>query len=283
MMCFGKSGTEGKILKTMLQKLLPFALVAVVLLTSAASFAQPQAKPNALLQKMEADGARIDFLGQAYGLDGWMVTDPKAGTQYMYTTAEGALVAGMLFAPDGRLETMRQLRAYKEKADAAAEKLPSKAEKFYAAVEKAHWVALGENTAPYLYVFVNVGCAHCLDFWKDIESGVRGGSLQVRLVPYGAQEVNRDGAAALLSAERPDEAWQAYARGDVTALGKDKIKDGFYAKVDENTALARDWKLPAPPFTLYRRPADGIVTAIAGRPENKMLLPAEMLNLGGKP
>lgn len=270
-------------MKTGVRKILQLLLAAGLLLTAPVSFAQ-KTERNVILQKMEADGAKIDFLGHAYGMDGWIVTDDKGVAQYVYTTQEGGLMPGMLFAPDGSLETTKQLRAYSERGSSGkqaampgAEKSSLKSEKLYAEVEKANWVALGEGAAPYLYVFINVGCDHCLEFWKGLDASVKAGSLQVRLVPYGSLEVNRDGAAALLSAEHPAEAWRAYVGGDKTALGKDKVKDGVYLKVDENTALMKDWKLPGPPFTLYRRPADGVVTAIAGQPENTMLLLAEML------
>jgi len=65
--------------------------------------------------------------------------------------------------------------------------------------------------------------------------------------------------------------------GQMKALGKDKIKDGAYSKVDANTVINKNWKLSGPPFTLYRRPASGVVTALVGRPENTMLLLAEFL------
>lgn len=278
-----ENASKGKSLKTAARKILQFLLMAGLLLTAAVSFAQATER-HVILQKMEADGAKVGFLGHAYGLDGWIVADPEGSVSYVYTTAEGGLMSGMLFAPDGSLETMKQLKDYNGRAAfgtqaamAGAEKSSSKSEKLYAEVEKANWAALGESTAPYLYVFINAGCDHCQEFWKGLEASVKAGSLQVRLVPYGSLELNRDGAAALLSAEHPEEAWRAYVGGDKAALGKDKIKDGAYLKVDENTALTKNWKLPGPPFTLYRRPADGVVTAIAGQPENTMLLLAEML------
>jgi len=259
-----------------------FLAVAGLLLAASAAFAQKAAR-HPVLQKFEAEGNKVEFLGNAYGLDGWVVINAKGGVQYVYTTPEGALLIGMLFAPDGALETGKQVKAYKQRAEGAqaaapgAENSASKSEKLYMEAEKSGWVALGDSHAPYLYVFFNVSCNHCQNFMKDIDASIRAGKMQVRLVPYGAVEENRDGAAALLSVEHPDEAWRAYAAGDHAALGKDKIKDGAYLKVDANTALVNRWKLPGPPFTLYRRPADGVITAITGRPENTLLLPAEFL------
>ena len=259
-----------------------FISLSVLLMTAQVCFAQVVER-NPILRNLEAGGSKVEFIGNAYGLDGWIVVNPNGGVQYVYTTPEGALMTGMLFAPDGTPETIKQIKAYRQRATGSQAAMPgaenssSKSEKLYAEVEKANWVSIGESDAPYLYVFVNVGCGLCHSFWKDLDAAVASGKLQVRLVPYGAMELNRDGAAALLSVERPDEAWRDYVAGDQWALGKDKIKDGAYSKVDANTVINKNWKLSGPPFTLYRRPASGVVTALVGRPENTMLLLAEFL------
>lgn len=255
-----------------------FLLMAGLLLTASAGFAEHPA-----LQQFRDKGGRVEFLGNAYNLDGWLVTNPKGGKQYVYTNSDGALLIGMLFAPDGTLETARQAEAFRQKTnpDAAAVQpepaTPTKSERLFAETEKSAWVAFGDKAAPYLYVFVNVSCDHCRDFWKDLEDSVKAGVFQARLVPYGVTDENREGAAALLSVEHPEEAWRAYIAGDKSALAKEKATKEAYLKVDENTAIVKNWHLPTPPFSLYRRPADGAVTAIAGRPENKLLLPAEFL------
>ncbi|MFH1158394.1 MAG: hypothetical protein V1721_05865 [Pseudomonadota bacterium] len=263
---------------------LMFLLAAVVLLSASASFAQKSGKP-ALLQQFEAAGGVLDFLGNAYGMDGWIITDKKdeKKVQFAYATPEGALILGMMYAPDGTLETRKQLEALKQRQDGSQTAAPGaensrlKAEKFYAQTEKASWVAIGDSQAPYLYMFINVNCDHCQAFWKDMEGFVKEGKLQVRLVPFGVKKGNRDGGAALLSVENPEEAWRAHVGGDATALTKDKIKAGATQKIKENTVLAKNWKKGEAPFTLYRKPGDGIVTAIVGRPDNILLLLTEFL------
>lgn len=264
-------------------------MAAALSLAAFPSFAQTQERPPAL-KKFEEAGGTVSFLGSAYGTDGWLVKDARGGVQYAYTTPEGGLIVGMLFAPEGTSETKKQIEAYKLKTAApdrtAAEVLQtpipkaadSKAEQFYAEVDKAGWVALGRNSdAPHLYVFMNVNCDHCQAFWKDLESAVEGGRLQVRLVPFGESPQNRDGGAALLSAEDAGAAWRAYVGGDKSALSAEKAKTDAYARLDANTALAKTWKLREPPFTIYRRPGDGKVTAVVGRPANVLLLLAEFL------
>ncbi|MBU6475182.1 MAG: hypothetical protein KGL10_09465 [Alphaproteobacteria bacterium] len=245
-------------------------------------FAQSSLRP-AILQQFEKAGGTVTYIGSAHGLDGWIVKNPKGQMQVVYTTADGALLAGMLFDPDGVSLTEKQLEAYHNRMTGAqaplpgAQKSPGGAEKLYAEAAQAGWVALGDSAAPYLYVFMNVNCDHCQAYWKDLQGPVKSGQLQVRLVPFGDVPANRDGGAALLSAADPAAAWAAYVGGDKEALGKDKATPAAYKKIDANTALVKKWKLPGPPFSLFRRPSDGKLMAFAGKPENMMLLLADFL------
>jgi hypothetical protein len=265
-------------------KLLTIAAAGLFLLTAAVASAQETLRSPALKQ-FEADGGTVDFIGSAHGLDGWVARNSKGEVKTtVYTTQDGAMVAGMLFSPDGATnETADQLKAYHQRtsgsqaATPGAENSSSKSEKLYALAEKASFVAMGNASAPYIYVFMNVNCDHCQSFWKDLVAAVVDGKLQVRLIPYGKSEENRDGGASLLSADDPQKSWTSYVSGDKSALAKDKVKADGDQKIDANTALADTWKLPGPPFTLYRRPADGKLTALVGRPDNVMLLLAEFV------
>ncbi len=256
--------------------------LAAGLFFSAPSFAQDAPRP-AILSQFQKAGGTVTYIGSAHGLDGWIVKNPKGQVQTVYTTADGALVAGMLFGPDGMSITEKQLAAYHDKLTGAqaplpgAQKAPGGAEKLYAETAKAGWVALGQSSAPYMYVFMNVACDHCQAYWKALAGAVKDGELQVRLVPYGKEAVNRDGGAALLSVADPAAAWASYLGGDGAALAKDKATPAAYAKIDANTALADKWKLPGPPFSLFRRPSDGKLMAFAGTPSNMMLLLADFL------
>jgi len=261
-----------------------FLLSAMTAFAQEASSSAPETLRSPVLKQYEAAGGTVDFIGSAHGLDGWVVKDAKGDVKTtVYTTQDGAMVSGMMFSSEGDNETAKQLEAYHQRitgsqaAAPGADKSSSKSEKLYAEVEKAGWVALGNAAAPYIYVFLNVNCDHCQNFWKDLENAVNEGKLQVRIVPYGKNPENRDGGAALLSVEDPQKAWISYVSGDKSALGKEKVKDENYLKIDANTALVDTWQLSGPPFTLYRRPADGVLTAIVGRPDNIMLLLSEFI------
>lgn len=253
-----------------------FTVMFLICAPGLAQAAAPDKMP-AVLKRFQTEGATVEPLGKSHGLEGWIVTNPKGEAHYAYTTSDGAVLVGMLFAPDGTMETAQQILAYQEKKGLARGEPPPmpKAEQLYTALEKSGWVALGDKKAPPIYAVINVACDHCKEFWKDIESAVTAGKVQLRLVPYGSVEENRTGGAALLSADDPDKAWRAYMDGDAAALVAEKAAKESYEKLDGNTALTKEWRLPGPPFILYRRPSDSVVTAIAGRPENVALLLSE--------
>lgn len=237
------------------------------------------------LQKFAEEGGEVEFLGHAYGLDGWLLAKEGLPPRTVYTTPEGGMVIGMLVNPEGIVETTDQLVAFKAKADGSQAALPgadksqaSKTERFYAETESAAWVKAGADDAPYIYMFMNTGCDHCQKFWKELQPLIKGGKLQVRLLPFGVNEINRSGGAALLSVEDPAAAWQQYIDGKQEVLSKDKIKEGTLAAIDANTKLLANWKIKGtPPFTLYRSLNTGKITAILGAPENTMLMMADLL------
>ena len=265
-------------------KIWQFTLLAGCALLSAAAAAQEMPVP---LKELEADGGTVEYIGHAWGTDGWRVTRRDGDPLYAYVTPEGGIIVGMLLRPDGTSETQAQLIALKEKLEGGQAAIPgveqakspaaTKVERLYASVERAGWARVGNASAPYIYMFVNTTCGHCQDFWRKLQDPVRAGQLQVRLVPFGQQELNRTSGAALLSAADPAAAWEAFIRGDESALGADKVKDGMLARVDVNTALFRDWKMSGPPFTIYRKPADGVVTALVGVPDNTLVLLADLI------
>src|SRR5690606_35583117 len=129
----------------------------------------------------------------------------------------------------------------------------------------------------YIYVFMNVSCDHCMEYWKDLEGAVNAGKLQVRLLPWGTAEENRFGGAAMMSSAKPGDAWSAYIKGDKSALSRDKIVDGALAAVAANGDFLKKWNIGANPFTMYRRPEDGKITVIMGRPQNTLLLIADLV------
>lgn len=235
--------------------------------------------------EFEKQGGFIDYLGREGSLDGFTLVTPDQQLKTIYLTPDGYLVMGILLDKNGDNATARQLAAYRARLDGGQQALPgaekattvSKAEQVYATVEKAGWVRVGREDAPYIYMFVNANCDHCKAMFKDLQPAVKTGQLQIRLIPFGSADANRTGGAALLSVDDPGAAWLQYIDGNTAALGADKIKPGAADQLAANTQLVKDQGIKGPPFTLYRRPADGIITGIVGRPANTMALMADLL------
>lgn len=240
------------------------------------------------LQDLEERGYSVAYLGDDFGLDGWLIVSEQGQAQYGYSNSEGAFILGMLFDPQAQLHTAKQLqeyRALKREGGQAALKLEDQvqqsaapvSEKIYADVEKAKWFSVGNVDAPYIYTFINPTCDHCHDFWTDhMKALVDQGTIQIRFIPFGATDENRDKSAVLLSAEDSEALWRQFAAGDAAALdNSDDIPEGLYQAVDFNTAVFKKWDLPLLPFTIYRAPVDGEVKVIAGVPDNSMMLLAD--------
>jgi thiol:disulfide interchange protein DsbG len=240
---------------------------------------------NPAFKKFLDEGGRMEFLGNAYGLDGWLLIHKDNKLTTIYTTPEGGLLKGGLFDPSGQPVTSQQIQAYQARMNGAQGAVPgaekggaSKAETVYARIEKANWVRVGSKDAPYLYIFINVGCPPCQDLWKKLQPSVKSGSLQVRIIPFGEKPENRMAGAALLSADKPGDAWQEFIDGKPDALGKDKVRGDALKAIDANNELVEKTNIPAPyPFTIYRKLTDGTITAIAGLPDNIMVVQADLM------
>jgi len=293
-----------------------FAMTIAIILPRTA-LAQ-QGEPPPLLKKFaEEKKATLHKLGHKHGLDGWLI-DIDGQPQFAYSTPDGGIVFGVLLSPTGHVETVDQMRIWEGKkkdgilpdtpAAAAEQPAPTETAKkpqaaepaaaataavappkkdtkssnrskmFYGIVEKAHWFTVGKNNAPYIYIFMNPSCAHCLEYWSDLQPYIEDGTIQVRMLPFGSTPDNRVPSAALLSSADPAAAWQSYVDGNKDILAADKVTaETAYNKSDSNTAIWTEWRLPATPFTVYRSPESGEIKVLSGRPENLLLLLSDFI------
>jgi len=277
-------------------RILTALMFSAALLLAAATGASAQDKAQARhveLQKFEQSGGKVEYMGYKLGLDAWLLTKADGAVMTAYTTKEGGLIVGTLFETDGTSATVGQMASLSARQDGAQDALQgallpdssaSRAERFYAEIEnRAAWGESGAKDAPYVYLLFNADCDHCKDFWVEIRNHVKNGALKVRFVPWGAAEANRIGGAAMLSSPDPAKSWSDFVDGKRAALGADKVKDGAIAAVDANTALVKRWGVDKYlPFLIYRRPADGKITAVLGPPQNIMLFMADIAKIGGK-
>lgn len=246
------------------------------------------------LQALAAEGAQIRYLGREHGLDGW-ITIQKGQEQYFYVTPDGeAMLMGLLFDKSGKLVTVEQIKALRgsEEGDVLdmltgdrtglekdlATQNPDKgfkspAERMYADVEGTNWIRLGDEKAPYIYVFVDPQCPHCHDFLTDLKAGIEGKKIQVRLIPIGFREETVAQAALLLAAPNPQELWFRHLAGDKDAL---PARQGVNEQgVQMNLAVMQSWKFDVTPVTVYRD-KDGKVKLVRGRASDLDALYADL-------
>ncbi len=76
---------------------------------------------SSLITALRAGGARIMALGERGGLEGHFVELSEGDAYGLYLTADGHAVAGLLYGPDGRLLTGRQIAAASGGRSAAVE------------------------------------------------------------------------------------------------------------------------------------------------------------------
>ncbi len=178
-----------------------------------------------------------------------------------------------------RIESLKSRAASDKQENTSTEENRglSRAETFYNATERSNWFAVGSRNAPHIYVYMNPTCEHCLDYWKDFQSAVDSGALQLRIIPFGSMAGNRTASAALLSHDSPENAWRRFAQGDTDVLSEKHVDPDAYAEVDANTTLWAEWRIPGTPFSIYRSPLDGQIKVLSGRPENPLLLLSEFV------
>ncbi len=246
------------------------------------------------LQNMVAEGAQMRYLGRMAGLDGWIAI--KGGQeQYFYVTPDRrAFVMGLLFDGEGRVATLRQVRALQEEAgaetldlftgsefmregasapndafavqDNTQREFKTPAEQLLNDVQDSNWVALGDESAPAIYTFIDPQCPHCHAFIDDLRANyIENGIVQVRMIPVGFRNDTRAQAAFLLAVPNPETRWYQHLSGDENALPV--VADINEQGVQRNLAIMQSWQVNVTPFTVYRAKT-GDVKIVQGRVQN---------------
>ena len=269
-------------------------LFLVVFLVPALAMAQQGGKDAPLpetLKNLAERGAQVRYLGREKGLDGW-ITVFQGQEQYFYATPDGeAILMGLLFDKNGKMLTVRQVQNLQQGNDPTLESLitqqaapegedalralqesfkkqrvESPAEQMFSEIESANWFAMGPETAPAVYAFLDPQCAHCHEFMKDIARDyVDGGQIQLRVVPVGFRDDSRAQAAFLLASPDAAERWKRHLSGDESALPVSS--DVNTQAIEANMSIMQNWKLDATPMIVYRS-NKGDVKIVRGRPRN---------------
>lgn len=277
-------------------RFLPFLTVMLMVFSVSGVLAQEK-EPTlpAPIQALVEEGAQIRYLGKEHGLDGW-ITIKNGQEQYFYVTEDGkAVLMGLLFDKDGKLLTVRQVRNLQEQngdvlqslivplpedkgslaaASEQTTQFKTPAEQLLKNIEESNWIALGDNTAPVIYSFIDPQCPHCHAFIGDLRRNyIDNGLIQVRIVPVGFRAESKAQAAFLLAAPDPQLRWFRHLDGDDSAL---PITPNINEQgVERNMAIMQSWKLDVTPLTVYRA-ANGRVKLVQGRAKDVPALVADL-------
>ena len=286
------------------QTYLWIALFTCLFSVSALAEEVTQPPVPAPIQNLVSNGAQLRYLGQEYGLNGWLVL--KSGQeQYFYSTPDGqGVLMGVLFNNKGDTVTLKQINDLRKKEGPAIDKLAGfgtttppaaapdtakpatvspdftnpetllksavkpKSEQLFDSVENANWIKIGNDKAPIIYTFIDPECPHCHDLIQNIrKSGyLEQGLVQFRLIPVGVLSENSlIEASYLLASADPQKDLFRHLDGEKDVLLVDK--NANTQGVQRNIKLMQDWKLDMTPFSVYRA-RDGKVKVLQGVPDD---------------
>lgn len=273
-----------------MRKYIYLATICCAALATAISFSASaqEAAPakTTILQEFEKNGGIVDYMGSSYGLDGWFLIDSKKNPQYAYTNKEGATLLGVLFDPEGKSETINQLKQLKIKRSGSQEavkdmgaKSDNPAEIVYNQFSNAGWIHIGDKNAPYFYAVVSVDSPECKAMLDKMQKFIDSGKISIRLVPIAMTEESFYKTARIISSDNVEENIVNYMHKEAVELpSKDEIKTDTFKILDKNAQLAKDISLKGIPLIVYRRPIDGKISVISGVPDNPLLLASEIQN-----
>lgn len=250
--------------------------------------APPQKEPPMppAIKTLVEQGGQVRYLGRDLGFDGWIAIR-NGKEEYFYTSPDGsALLMGLLFDKNGKLITVRQVKALQQKSGKMLEslaepktgpetlgnnstlaptlsKFKTPSEQLYDNVTYGNWIALGNPSAPFIYTFIDPQCPHCHDMLTALRHKyIESGKLQVRILPIGFREETIEQAAFLLAAPDPQDALFRHLDGDKTAL---PIQPEINTQgVQRNLAIMQSWHFDVTPITVYRA-GNGSIKIVRGK------------------
>lgn len=248
--------------------------------------AAPPAPP--VVERLRASGLDVQpggIIGHDFRF--WLIAAKDGRRAFAATTAEGYLVLGKIYSPDGSLslDTEGERPLFLDAEDRRAHGLarltgatPTPATDFAwrtpgrraaAGPPGTVWDLLGHATAieegragaPLVYIFVDPYCSYCHRQWEVLRKNVQAGALRVRWVPVAAldrSQADLSVAGGLLADPRPETlaAWMREHR--VRPSESEAVKKALGA----NMALFQALKAPSVPVILYKDKAGKLVTRV---------------------
>lgn len=214
------------------------------------------------IESMREKGAHVVALGEAEGLEGFLVRQPGGGTYAAYVTESDAVVVGLLYGADGEVVTQRQLEEAKAagRLEGVAPPAPVREGRPEAEGTPADRVAgLLEATVeapgfrmgtrgPVIHTFVDATCPFSVRHVRALKRDAEAGRLQARVIPVGILgERAAMRAVEVAGAANPQLEWELNRRARID-------RDVGAARVAVNNALLEAWMVTSVPFTVWDGP-----------------------------
>lgn len=226
------------------------------------------------------DGEAI-IMGILFDGDGNMVTGEQMRMLRLRDGASTYALSEMVNDDSPKTTTSQQKRRAAPANTATAQNKPqeeaetkeeevSAADIYYAELEAANWVRIGDPRAPIIYAFIDPDCEHCQRFLREIRTPyVENKVVQLRVLPVGFDKNSLKRAAYLLAAPDPEGQLFRYIDGERKALfpAGDIQTDGAKKNVD----LMIKWKLSGTPIITYKS-NQGDIRFVRGKPGNVAVL-----------
>ena len=213
------------------------------------------------IEAMRKKGAALVVLGEAEGLNGYLVRPPSGRPYAAYVTSTGGVVVGLLVGPEGEDVTRRQLEearaagklegfgppARGEGAPAPGEDAGTRVGRLLQVTREAPGFWLGDR-GPVIHTFADPTCPYSVEHVRGLARDARAGRLQAHVIPVGILgERAAQRAVEIAGAERPRDAWLAGAGGAVDRdVGAVSVGIGLRAHAG--------WRVRGVPFSVWEGP-----------------------------
>ena len=289
----------------------PAPSVGVPLFNRAA--AVPDINTIPVLTEMARNGAKLFPMGERSGLFGWFVLkDGEVQMVYLAPDRKSVLIGG-LFTVEGDnvtgaqitelVQTNKEVAALvntvgRQQQDIAAAGVAggaavvpgqapsgkmgsfgvpvSPGERLFQDLLAAGGVTVGHNENAQISMVVDLRDPRSLETWRELRESVKANRIQVRLIPVGNGDGEKERLAAqLLRAVNPLDAWEKHVDGDANVLAG--VADPVRVQaVKANDGLMERWNIRATPYLVYRA-KDGRIKIVQGKPERMAAVLSDLL------
>ena len=215
----------------------------------------------AAIERLRVANAVIAGLGEAEGLNGYLVRPPSGRPYAAYVTSTGAVVVGLLVGPEGEDVTRRQLEtardagklegfgsgARSEAAPSAGGDVGTRVGRLLEATRKVPGFWLGDR-GPVIHTFADPTCRYSLEHVRWLARDARAGRLQAHVIPVGVLGAGAaQRAVEIAGAARPGDAWMGRGGGAID-------RDVGAVSVGVGLRAHAGWRVRGVPFSVWEGP-----------------------------